>query len=312
LILVVGGLLATAARGEMLPLPDDGIGDFPRPQAIRVLIGDIDGFHPGDPLDAPILSADCCDILCYCEGQPGMCERDCLDEYGDDRPVGLTAPFYVPDGARILSAELTFSFLAVSQYACNDFFLTTPNEYPAIALRDVVGCEPDVGKAYVGTIDLTAVPTRTSGMPAPDGHWSGPPDTVTDLVRAMRRKGRLDLALGDDVSLDYAELRIVWEFPTPPPNWNGGKVPILISPNPGGGDATMSFSLARRAMAVVEVFDVSGRRVAVPARAMMGPGPLRVTWNGRTVTGAPVAPGTYFVRLSAGEETGTAKLLRIQ
>jgi len=306
------GLAAAPVRGDMVPVPGEEVGDFPRPETLRVQVGDIDGFHPGDPLDTPALSADCCDILAFCEAQPGMSGHACLDEYGDDRPVGLTMPFQVPFGARVLSAELEFVYLAVSQYACNDFFLTTPNEFPAFALRDIMGCEPDVGGTYTGRIDLTAVPTRTTGAPAGEGHWSGPPDTYTDLVAALRRKGRLDLVLGDDVAVDYAVLRITWEFPTPPPGWGGDKVPVLILPNPGGGDMTISFTLARRAMAVIEVFDVAGRRVAVPAHAMMGPGPFRVAWDGRTVAGAPAPAGTYFVRLQAGEESGSAKLLRLR
>jgi hypothetical protein len=131
-------------------------------------------------------------------------------------------------------------------------------------------------------------------------------------VATLEREGRLDLALTDDVVVDYAVLRVVWEPLTPPPS--GGKVPVVIAPNPaGGGDVTMSFSLNRRALATIEVFDVSGRRVATPASGVvMGPGPLRVVWNGRTDAGTRTPPGTYFVRLSTEEGDGTAKLLRLR
>jgi hypothetical protein len=299
-----------AAAGEAYCLPGEEIGDSPRPQTLRVLAGDKDDFHPGDPLDDPLLSGDCCDILAFCEAQPGMSGHQCLDEFGDDRPVGVTLPFSVPGGNRIVAADLVVALFAVSPYACNDFILTQPDAYPAIALQDLLGCEPQTGHTYLAAIDLRNVPVRTSGAPAPDDHWTGPPDAFIDLVPQLAAKGRLDLVLGDDVMIDYAVLRMTWQPFTPPP-WGGGKFPVVVAPNPAGGDATLSFSLSGRATVVLEIFDVAGRRVAVPASGVMGPGLLRIPWDGRAADGTRTPPGTYFVRLRTDEGTGVTKLLRL-
>jgi hypothetical protein len=315
-VLTLAAAAVTLAAGpawpEAHPVRGEDIGDFPRSRTIHVMVGDVDAFHPGDALDDPILSADCCEILCYCETQPGMCGRQRLDEHGDDRPVGLTIPFYVPSGSRIVSAELTLAFLGVSASACNDHILIAPEQYPAIALADLLGCEPQPSRAYVADVDLRNVPIRTCGAPGHDDSWCGPPDAFLNLVATLEHEGRLDLAFTDDVVVDYALLRVVWEPLLPAPA--AGGVPVLIAPNPAvGGDVTISFSLSRSVLATVEVFDVTGRRVATPASGVtMGPGPLRVVWNGRTDAGTRTPPGTYFVRLSCGEGEGVAKLLRIR
>lgn len=308
LALVVGGAW-TSAGAEAFPQRGQGIGDMPRPQTFRIQVGDVDGFHPGDPFDVPPMSAACCDIVQFCESQPGMCGHADLDEYGDDRPVGLSMSFSIPQGTRIAAATLRFAFLATAPAACNDFILTSPAQYPAIALQDIVGCEPQHEQAYVARVDLLNVPIRTCNAPGPDGSWCGAPDQYVSLAPRLAQDRRLDLVFGDDVMIDYAVLRITLEPIAPP--YDGGKVPVDVSPNPAGGDVGFSFTLLHRGMTTVEVFDVLGRLVATPAKEEMGPGALRIRWDGRAGDGTRTPPGTYFVRLRTEEGTGSAKLLRL-
>lgn len=67
-------------------------------------------------------------------------------------------------------------------------------------------------------------------------------------------------------------------------------------PNPSDGRATVRFRLPRAASALFTVYDASGRQVAVIGRGSFRAGVVDRTWNGRDLTGRPVAPGTYFVR----------------
>ena len=80
-------------------------------------------------------------------------------------------------------------------------------------------------------------------------------------------------------------------------------------PNPLRGSATLRFDLALRADARLEVFDLSGRRVAALARGALEPGRYSIGWSGRRDGGAPLGAGLYFVRLSgAGLRTEVVRL----
>jgi hypothetical protein len=78
-------------------------------------------------------------------------------------------------------------------------------------------------------------------------------------------------------------------------------------PNPATSLTTMSFSLSAPARVRVDVYDISGRRVA---RLLEGPrttGTHTASWDLRTQQGAPVASGVYLWRLSSGDESITAR-----
>jgi endonuclease/exonuclease/phosphatase family metal-dependent hydrolase len=80
-------------------------------------------------------------------------------------------------------------------------------------------------------------------------------------------------------------------------------------PNPLRGTSTVHFDLARAADVRLEVFDLSGRRVATLASHAFAPGRWSATWNGRHDSGAPAGAGLYFVRMSgAGLPMQTARL----
>ena len=80
-------------------------------------------------------------------------------------------------------------------------------------------------------------------------------------------------------------------------------------PNPLIGTSLVRFDLARGARVRLEVFDLTGRRVAELASRAFEPGGYSVRWNGRDDAGSAVGPGLYFVRLSAaGLAAQTARL----
>jgi hypothetical protein len=94
--------------------------------------------------------------------------------------------------------------------------------------------------------------------------------------------------------------------------------PVALSlapaaPNPFRAATELRFSLPRSERVSLEIFDVTGRRVARPVAGELLPaGPHGVLWDGRDAAGRAVASGVYFLRLSAGRELRTAKLLRVR
>ena len=86
----------------------------------------------------------------------------------------------------------------------------------------------------------------------------------------------------------------------------------LASPNPFSEQAELVLSTPSSGKASVEIFDVRGRRVAVPLSGNVGAGEHRVVWNGQSEAGGRASSGIYFVRASVGAWTDTRKLLLIR
>jgi hypothetical protein len=82
-------------------------------------------------------------------------------------------------------------------------------------------------------------------------------------------------------------------------------------PNPVHREAHLSFSLSEAGRATLEVFDTSGRRVAVLADRRFEAGISSVTWDGRDGAGRQVASGVYFCRLEVGERVATRKVVLV-
>jgi len=90
--------------------------------------------------------------------------------------------------------------------------------------------------------------------------------------------------------------------------------PILLParPSPFRGTTTLGYLLPVATELRIEVHDAAGRRVRAlfAGRAPRGAG--SIAWDGRDDRGVRVAPGTYFARLAAGEETSTRRLLIVR
>jgi hypothetical protein len=85
------------------------------------------------------------------------------------------------------------------------------------------------------------------------------------------------------------------------------------APNPFRAATTLAFDLPAAGRATLEIFDVTGRRVAVLLRGeRVAAGRHTVTWSGEDDRGARVAPGVYFAKLTAGDGERTRKLVRIR
>jgi hypothetical protein len=90
--------------------------------------------------------------------------------------------------------------------------------------------------------------------------------------------------------------------------------PLRIAPNPGrsAGTYTVSFGLPVSGRVVVEIYDVAGRRVAVPLTAELPVGDQRVVWDGRARDGQQLAPGVYFARVRTPDRDRTARFVHLR
>jgi flagellar hook assembly protein FlgD len=81
------------------------------------------------------------------------------------------------------------------------------------------------------------------------------------------------------------------------------------SPNPLRSATALSFTTGRTGPVTLDVFDVSGRRVArLLSGERVGAGTHRVEWEGRDDQGRRVVPGVYLVRLETGDGEASRKV----
>jgi hypothetical protein len=80
-------------------------------------------------------------------------------------------------------------------------------------------------------------------------------------------------------------------------------------PNPFAATTSMRLGIPQATFIRLEVFDLSGRRVAAIARERMAAGWHDLMWDGRTSAGGSVAPGIYVIRLAAGSRSGQQKVV---
>ena len=78
----------------------------------------------------------------------------------------------------------------------------------------------------------------------------------------------------------------------------GQKMSLALAPNPFNPMTTIAFSVPDSRHLRVEVYDVTGRRVAVVADEVFAAGENRLTWQGMDDAGRPAASGVYFVRVT--------------
>ena len=79
-------------------------------------------------------------------------------------------------------------------------------------------------------------------------------------------------------------------------------------PNPFNSETVLSYTLPTASDIRLEVFTLSGQRVAVLHEGFQAAGYHRLHWDGRDTAGRPVASGTYLYRLVTDETVLTRKL----
>lgn len=83
-------------------------------------------------------------------------------------------------------------------------------------------------------------------------------------------------------------------------------------PNPSSGHTAIEFRVAEPGPVAIEVFDITGRRVATLVDREMAPGTYEVTWDGRSTSGRRLASGVYLYRMKARDFTATRRMTLVK
>jgi hypothetical protein len=84
---------------------------------------------------------------------------------------------------------------------------------------------------------------------------------------------------------------------------------LRFMPNPVQAAGEISFALPRLAGVRLAIFNISGRLVWSRDLGLIAPGIHHVAWDGADQAGKPVAQGIYLLRLLAGAELTSAKIV---
>ncbi len=80
---------------------------------------------------------------------------------------------------------------------------------------------------------------------------------------------------------------------------------LRVVPNPLRTGGEVRFDLGRAGLVAATVHDAAGRQICQLYRGSLEAGSHRLQWDGRSRAGRPVAPGTYFVRVSTAQMAKT-------
>lgn len=87
-------------------------------------------------------------------------------------------------------------------------------------------------------------------------------------------------------------------------------LPLAVaSPNPFRRATAIHYRITQASDRVVRIYDVAGRRVCTLVAWQAARGPVTVRWDGTDDVGRTVARGTYVVRVGAGPDAPTGRLV---
>lgn len=94
-----------------------------------------------------------------------------------------------------------------------------------------------------------------------------------------------------------------------------GYLPVSTSlqanyPNPFNPSTTIPFDLRNAADLNIAIFNVLGQKVAIVAQGWYTAGQHKAVWDGRDLSGRPVASGLYLYRMEARPADGSASLVQ--
>jgi hypothetical protein len=99
---------------------------------------------------------------------------------------------------------------------------------------------------------------------------------------------------------------------------NTDEYQLTIAPNPFSNSTTVSFFLTSSLTmpgsghVSLQVHDMMGRLVKTLANEQLQPGAHQLVWNAKDDAGRPVAAGTYILRIQAGQDVETRKLILLK
>jgi hypothetical protein len=85
-----------------------------------------------------------------------------------------------------------------------------------------------------------------------------------------------------------------------------------IAPNPSRSFVDIVYASASADQVELTVLDVTGRTVARLEEGLVDPGTHRIEWTLKEDAGSSLAAGVYFVRLAAGGQASTQRLVIVR
>ena len=137
-----------------------------------------------------------------------------------------------------------------------------------------------------------------------------PPAMITLYCAGNAANGNFN-NLGDYIYTTSFTMNLavgIEEKNTPLPN----ALSLSSYPNPFNAVANISYDLAEPGSAIVGIYDINGRYVRELVNANQAAGHHLVSWNGTDNQGLQVSSGVYFVKLAAGFETATERLVLLK
>ena len=213
------------------------------------------------------------------QAMPHRLTKVCGDDQEGTVGALLTAPLVVSvsdeDGAAI--AGVIVSFAVTAGGGTLSSATATTNANGRAATRLTLGS--DLGTNMVSaTVEGLASVTFTA---------VGQEDPLVSLFDTFLGGGKL-VALPDNTQL------------------------LQNAPNPFNSQTVLSYFLLEPGLTRLEVFAMSGQRIAVLHQGPQQAGYHRLHWDGRDATGYPVASGTYLYRLMTSEDVLTRKLVLLR
>ena len=83
-------------------------------------------------------------------------------------------------------------------------------------------------------------------------------------------------------------------------------------PNPFNPTTAIAFSLPAACQVTLEIYNITGRKVATVVDDLLDPGEHVAMWDSRNDSGKPVASGVYFYRIKAGDRIATRKMVLLK
>jgi len=190
-----------------------------------------------------------------------------------------------------------------------------PGETVALVVElanDGLGAATDVVLALATSDSSIALADTTASLPdmEPGGSATNgaSPFTLTVSEELDDSSATLWLRVGGSAGAHQRALRLDLDLVRPTPVASR----LALSPcypNPFNDGTRVRLTLPERRDVTLRVYDVAGRLVRTVWDAPLDAGPRELDWDGRDADGRQTASGVYFVRLRAGDDTRTRKVV---
>jgi hypothetical protein len=197
-------------------------------------------------------------------------------------------------------------------FGANTEFGTGTNPF-SVAIGDLNGDgKPDLAVANGSSSTVSVLLGNGDGSFGEKTDFGTGAVPYSVAIADFNADGRPDLAVANAGSSTVSVLTNLGPPTTDVPGvtQNSGEW-LAMMPNPAADIVRIEFALPRTGKAKLEVFDMTGRRVARVFDGTLGAGSHRIQWAGPAAAGRRAIAGIYMVRLVTNETVRTSRLVWI-